>query len=167
MILKPKILTQPNIPVPLHGINPRTIKGATWWRRKRNEAYESTEYHCCACGKESSKLEAHEMWDFNFETGECIITEIVPLCHTCHNFIHSGRLSIVIGKEKTIFQVKAILEHGFKILSKNNLKCYSFTYEFAKTLGCNMYDVKPYYINYNPNVNFYLLFEEKKYSKEF
>jgi hypothetical protein len=30
-----------------------------------------------------------------------------------------------------------------------------------------MYGIKPYYIKYNPNVNFYLLFEDKKYSKEF
>ena len=56
-----------------------------------------------------------------------------------------------MGKEKTRQEVIDILEHGFKILSENNLKCFPFTKELANELGCNTYGVLQYSIkNYNP-----------------
>lgn len=75
---------------------------------------------------ETGRLEAHEMWEFDYENGVGTVTDIVPLCHYCHNFIHSGRLCMVMGEEKTRDEVRAILEHGFKILAENNLKAFSF-----------------------------------------
>jgi len=47
---KPEILLHPNIPKPLHGINPRTIKGQEWWDEKRQVAYKENNYCCWACG---------------------------------------------------------------------------------------------------------------------
>lgn len=118
-VLKPEILCHPHIPKPLHGVAPRAIKGQTWWDKTRQEAYRSTDYHCVACGvhkheaKKHKWLEAHEFWNIDYNTGVCEVKSIEPLCHYCHNFIHSGRLSMIVGKEKSKQEVIDILEHGF------------------------------------------------------
>lgn len=158
VIAKPEILAMPNIPKPLHGIAPREIMGKEWWNAERQRVYASTNYHCIACGVEKTKakkhqwLEAHEFWHINYQTGICTIASIEPLCHYCHNFIHSGRLSLIVGTEKSEEEAKEILEHGFKILGKHGLKCFPFTLEFGISLGCNTHGVKPYKLKVNPNL---------------
>lgn len=148
--LKPSILCHPNIPKPMHGLNPRIIMGKEWWDVERQKVYASTNYHCVACGvpkidaKKHKWLEAHEFWHIDYNTGICEITSIEPLCHYCHNFIHSGRLRMILGKEKSENEVKEILEHGLAILAQHKLKCFPYTLELAQNLDCNTYKVKSY-----------------------
>jgi hypothetical protein len=148
--LQPEILSHPNIPKPLHGINPRTIMGQKWWDKTRKEVYASTDYHCIACGvhKDDAKgkkwLEAHEYWDVDYKKGTATVSKIVPLCHYCHNFIHTGRLSMIIDKEKSKQEAIDILEHGFAILRDNKLKCFPVTLELAKEIGAKRFGVKAY-----------------------
>ncbi len=125
IITNPKLLQHPNIPKPLHGLSPRAIKGKEWWDKKRQEVYKSTNYHCKACGVHKSQakyhkwLEAHEDYTIDYEKGTMEIKDIVPLCHSCHNFIHSGRLFTV---EDDLDKVAQILERGFNILNENGLE---------------------------------------------
>ncbi len=148
--LRPDILCHPHIPKPLHGVNPRSIMGQQWWDEERKKAYASTDYHCIACGvhksaaKKHKWLEAHEFWSIDYKSGICEISEIVPLCHYCHNFIHSGRLSVIAGDKIAMSEAKEILEHGMEILSKNGLKCFPFTLSLAKGIGCRTFGVEPY-----------------------
>ena len=141
--MKPEILTQPNIPKPLHGLAPRTIMGQEWWDTERQKAYASTDYHCVACGVPKSEakkfhwLEAHEYWKFDYRKGTAEVISIEPLCHYCHNFIHSGRLAMIMGKEKSVEEAEDILEHGFKLLAENKLQCFPFTLDLAKSIGAN------------------------------
>jgi len=134
---RPQLLQHPNIPKPLHGLAPRVIKGQEWWDKVRQEAYASTKYHCLACGIHKTKakyhqwLEAHEDYTFNLRTGEVKVKQIIPLCHSCHNFIHSGRLSVTAEKDKII----DILKHGFKILEDNNLDVSVATHIIAEQIG--------------------------------
>jgi hypothetical protein len=150
MILKPEILTHPHIPKPMHGLSPRTIMGLDWWYSIRKEVYARYNYHCIACGVSQTEaklhhwLEAHEFWHIDYETGICEITSIEPLCHYCHNFIHSGRMAIILGKEKSKEKIVKILEHGFRILAKNKLKCFPFTLNFAESLCANTCGVDAY-----------------------
>ena len=176
LVLKPEILTHPNIPKPLHGVAPREIMGKIWWDNERNRAYESTGYRCIACGVHKSEaigpkwLEAHEYWDINYQTGICIIKGIYPLCHYCHNFIHSSRLKSICGKQKTREEVVAILEHGFGILSKNKLKCFYGTYHLARNLEAETFNVEPYESEVNPRLkwgDFKLIWEGKEYGSTF
>ncbi len=176
MKLRPEILTHPNIPKPLHGMNPRTILGKEWWDKTRQEAYASTNYHCCACGVHKSEakkhkwLEAHEYWDINYMTGICEVKDIVPLCHYCHNFIHSGRLSMIAGESKSIKEVKDILKHGFKILKENNLECFRTTQRLAKQLNVGRDGVKAYKLKINNDLkwsDFVLILEGKEYRSKF
>lgn len=148
-VLKPDILTHPNIPKPLHEVNPRNIMGKEKWDIVRQEVYKASDYHCVACGvakadaKAHQWLEAHEYYSIDYENGRVEIDSLQPLCHYCHNFIHSGRLAMIIGKEKTEQEVIDILEHGFKVLADNKLKCFPFTLQFAKSLGADTHGIKP------------------------
>jgi len=147
---KPEILMHPNIPKPLHEVNPRSIMGQDKWDILRQEVYKSTDYHCIACGVPKSEaklhqwLEAHEYYDIDYKKGRVKIKSIEPLCHYCHNFIHSGRMAMIIGKEKTEEEVIEILEHGFKVLADSKLECFSFTWHLATKLGAKTYNVEPY-----------------------
>ena len=174
---KPQILCQPNVPKPLHGLNPRTIKGQEWWDIKRQQVYQATDYHCIACGvhKEQAKklnwLEAHEFWETDYQTGQCTIVDYVPLCHYCHNFIHSGRLLMLLDSQKiTKQEVIDILEHGFRILYDNNLNCFFGTKLLAEKIGAETLGVEASNIDYNKNLvwsDFHLVFEGEKYFSNF
>jgi hypothetical protein len=104
--LRPEVLLMPNIPKPLHGVNPRTIMGKQWWDIKRNEAYASTNYHCISCGIHKfddfnyglPRLDAHELYSFDYDNFSCCFLDIVPLCTICHDGIHTGRISSLFDK---------------------------------------------------------------------
>lgn len=130
IITRPELLTHPNIPKPLHGLAPREVKGRTWWDKVRKEAYAEKGHHCWACGKHAKTeekwnkpfLEAHENYFINYEEGYMEITEITALCHLCHAFIHSGRLSALFDTDQMpIPKAEYILKRGFKLLKDNNL----------------------------------------------
>ena len=125
----PEYLTHPNIPKPLHGVNPRSVLGKEWWDTHRQEAYAKNNYCCWACGVHKTEakyhqwLEAHESYDFNYRLGRANLKEIIALCHSCHNFIHSGRLQMLVNKgEYSAEKQDDILRHGYSVLSEANLK---------------------------------------------
>lgn len=123
MKLRPELLLHPNIPKPLHGISPREILGKEWWDIQRQKAYKLLDYHCHACGIHKSKakyhkwLEGHEFYNINYSTGKMKLLEIVALCHSCHNYIHDGRLRMLLRDDK-ISQEKYddIINHGDTII---------------------------------------------------
>lgn len=149
-VIAPEVLMHPNIPKPLHGVNPRTIMGQAAWDVLRREVYAENNYHCVACGVAKTKaqkhkwLEAHEYYDIDYRTGRVTIKKIIALCHFCHNFIHSGRLTMICGKEKSEKECIAILEHGFRVLKENDLLCFPVTMELAEALGAETYGVQAY-----------------------
>jgi hypothetical protein len=117
-----------NIPKPLHGVAPRVILGSAWWDKTRKEAYRSTFYHCIACGvyKHQARfrkwLEGHELYTVDYLIGRSYYLETVPLCHCCHNYIHSGRLqSLLEQNEISIKKYVAIQQHGDAVLEQAGL----------------------------------------------
>jgi hypothetical protein len=138
--LRPDILCHPNIPKPLHGRNPRTIMGKKWWDDTRFQAQREWGFRCAACGVHKTKakihkwLEGHEFFDMDFKTGRCEVKEIVPLCHYCHNFIHSGRPWKI--NTKTAEEKRDIIRHGFNVLQKADIfECSEATWEVARLLN--------------------------------
>lgn len=124
----PSILCHPNIPKPLHGINPRTIYGQIWWDTQRRKAYEAAGLCCEACGvhKYDAKLhkwlEAHEFYEYDMRNGRLTFLKLVALCHYCHNFIHSGRLQILRDTDQiTAATYSAITKHGMDLLKTAGL----------------------------------------------
>jgi len=126
---RPEILLHPNIPKPMHGLAPRVVLGQKWWDAQRRIAYAKTEYCCAACGVYTAEakyfpwLEAHELYNINYDTGKMTFLEVVALCHSCHNYIHDGRMQILVLKcEMLSTKRKAILRHGKKILKAAGLR---------------------------------------------
>lgn len=116
----PSILFTPRVPMPLHFQNPRSILtkiDEDWWNRTRRKVYEAQDLHCACCGVHQkdqigwvkNQLDAHELYEINYETGEVKLKSIVPLCKACHNGIHFGRLTAQFesGKiqPKTYYQI--------------------------------------------------------------
>lgn len=126
---RPEILTHPQIPPPLHGLAPRTVKGKKWWDQQRQIAYAKHDFHCHACGVPKSQaryrkiLEAHESYKIDWAVGRVELEEIVALCHSCHNFIHRGLMEVLveIGKMPK-HKMSEILRHGDRILQEANLR---------------------------------------------
>jgi len=123
----PSILLHPNIPKPLHTVNPRSILGKEWWDKTRSKAYKEQSYHCHACGhlgdrQKGDFLEAHEHYDVNYATGRIVLVKVVALCKKCHLHIHSGLCEILLEKgDITQREHDEIIQHGFNLLLKNGL----------------------------------------------
>lgn len=127
-MIKPEILLHPNIPKPLHGLAPRTILGEEWWNEERQKAYAQNNYHCWACGvhkldaKYHRWLEAHEYYEIDYPKGTMTFVETVALCHSCHNYIHCGRLQKLFDRGEISYEkFRDILRHGDNILAANKL----------------------------------------------
>ena len=120
----PSILLHPQIPKPLHLLNPRTILGKGWWDKVRKEAYWRHGFRCHACSipgdeaKYRAGLEGHEMFDIDYVSGKVEFIEVVALCYSCHNYIHKGRLSYLLDAGKISGELFSyVLTRGNEILS--------------------------------------------------
>lgn len=173
--LKPEILMHSNIPKPLHEVNPRNIMGKFKWDKVRQEVYKAAGYCCVACGVEKALakghpwLEAHEFYRVDYIRGKVYIESLEALCHYCHNFIHSGRLSMIMGEQKEREEVIEILEHGFKILADAGLKANPVAVRLADEVGANKFGVKAYemVISNVPWGDWRLVWEGKEYSPKY
>lgn len=124
----PSLLLHPNIPLPLHGTNPRTILGENWWNKERRATYKASSHHCQACGVHASEaksrqwMEAHETYTINYKTGRMVYRGAVSLCHYCHAYLHGGRL-IWLLETGQIHHAKycSILQHGDRVLATAGL----------------------------------------------
>ena len=118
----PNILLAPPIPLPLHTVNPRNIKGEEWWDTVRHKAYEYNEGCCWCCGQHGGRLEAHEIYELDEETYCMTLKAIVALCYKCHMFIHRGfvHTQVVAGKITTKEQ-REIIDHGITLLNKGKI----------------------------------------------
>ena len=142
MGVNPSLLLHPNIPKPLHGLAPRKILGDDWWEKQRQLAYAHNDYHCWACGvhKRDAKyhkwLEAHEIYDVNYTIGRVKFEGVCALCHSCHNFIHSGRLSVLYQRgEIEKIKIMDILVHGFEVLKTARLNMNPFALRVMKEIN--------------------------------
>ena len=118
----PYLLMHPNIPKPLHGMPPRTLKDRKWW--EKTKATAKAKFNACwSCGVSPNQakfrkwLEAHECFSIDFNTGATEYTGTAALCHYCHQFIHDGRLFILLQKGEISEQYYlSILAHGNSLL---------------------------------------------------
>lgn len=120
---RPDLLQHGNIPKPLHTVAPRNILGQEWWNHQRRRAYRVNNHCCWACGVHKSQaafhqwLEAHEIYDTNWKQGRAVYLGCCALCHSCHGYIHSGRLRMLRDERKiTKSKYRQIRQHGKRVL---------------------------------------------------
>jgi hypothetical protein len=119
------LLLHGNIPQPLHTVTPRSILGQDWWDKERREAYAENNFCCWACGVHKTQanyhqwLEGHEMYSIDWKKGVSVYTGACALCHSCHNYVHSGRLRMLADKgEITKAKYRDIMRHGNAIVGE-------------------------------------------------
>lgn len=138
---RPELLTHPNIPRAVHGLNPRTVKEHEWWNKVRREAYAKNNGCCWACGQ-FGPMEAHECYNIYYYAAIIELKEVVALCRDCHNFIHSGRMRMLVRDGKmSLRQASTILITRLMILKENNLKPFYGT----KAVYYNLVEGLPFY----------------------
>ncbi len=69
------------------------------WDILRKKAYARAGGKCMICGAPSSRLEAHEQWEYDDEKCVQKLHNIIAVCRACHEVIHIGRTQLK-GKEK-------------------------------------------------------------------
>lgn len=91
------------------------------WDKIRKKAYALAGGKCMICGALSSRLDAHEQWEYDDEKGVQKLVNVVAVCRACHEVIHIGRTQLM-GREREA--------------SEHFMKVNGCTYaEYRKALG--------------------------------
>lgn len=163
------IIAMPNIPTPIHGLAPRTVLGSGVWNHMRKRCYYMADYKSQISGIELDKSDsqrvpnAHELYSYNYITGEALFVRAVCISPLEHNFIHSGRMLTMYKKGNPLMPKQYVLkclENGFKIIKEWNdanpdkrpLRAYYTIIEYAMAPGIaeevreliDKYDIKFY-----------------------
>ena len=69
------------------------------WDKIRKNAYARAGGRCMICGAPTSRLEAHEQWEYDDEKGVQRLKNVVAVCRPCHEVIHIGRTQLM-GRER-------------------------------------------------------------------
>lgn len=120
---RPQILAGDPLPLPIHGLAPRTLLSTEWWDAVRFNAYRSTNYHCIACSTRRGAadwckvLHGHEVYEVDYLLGRVTYVETVPLCPRCHMFCHPGYLNIKYQQGLIPYtEYATIIAHGQTVL---------------------------------------------------
>ena len=123
-----EILTQTVLPKSIHGISPRKIMGDAEWNKIKKEKQKIANHHCMCCGeyvshKPGDYLECHEIYNINIEKKECELKDVVCICHKCHEYIHLGRLQMLLKEGKITHEYYLeIFNRGNNLLKSFGLK---------------------------------------------
>lgn len=121
------LIAMPNIPRPLHGVNPRTLLGPSTWNRMRKFCYSHAHDTCEICGRKPDNLRnrhGHEVYEIDYAHGTAKFVKVFCLCSVCHlACIHTGRALTLWKKGNPLYPTEFLLlgaEHAFKIISEYN-----------------------------------------------
>lgn len=115
----PRILLDCGPPRALYKVNPRLLLGKEIWDLLRKQAYGDYGHCCAACGKNNTRLEAHELYVINKKINKMYLKDIVPLCNLCHSFVHQElHRTMLKNREITTDFVTMVLNHGKAVLKK-------------------------------------------------
>ena len=86
------------VPDSVWGSNLRSILSKAQWDVVRKEAYARANGKCMICGRETTRLEAHEKWSYDLKTETQKLEDVIAICKACHETIHIGRTQL-LGRE--------------------------------------------------------------------
>lgn len=118
-----RILTQPNIPYPMHSMAPRTVLSGSTWDFMRKKCYMDADYKCELCGGDH-RINAHELYSIDYATQQATFVRCICLDQTCHQYgIHTGRALTLYKQGHPLYTAERLLEgaeHTFIIISSWN-----------------------------------------------
>jgi len=129
---KVRVLTQPIVPVILHGLNPRNLMKSSEWDKLKKQYREKANHHCMICQRYVSHsrgdwLELHEVYEYDYENLIQKIVDFVSICKECHMFIHLGRTEALVSEGKItsakfmdILNIGMFLLQSFDLLNEKN-----------------------------------------------
>lgn len=140
------LIAMPNIPRPLHGVNPRTLLGAATWNHMRKFCYNQANDTCEICGYKPDNphhRHGHEVYEIDYAKGTAKFVRVFCVCSLCHlACIHTGRALTLWKKQNPLYPTEFLLggaEHAFKIISEYNrdnpkadLRAYSTFLDYLK-----------------------------------
>lgn len=89
--------------------NVRSAVSQEQWDILRRDCYEKAGHVCEICGQTGlmqgyrHKVEAHEVWSYDFTINKQKLVRLISLCVRCHMAKHIGR-AFAIGKQAEVFQ---------------------------------------------------------------
>lgn len=122
-----EVLTQPIVPIALHGVNPRTIMGNIEWGKRKKEWQAKANHHCMICGryiahKPGDWMALHERYEYDLDRLIQKFTGYIILCEDCHNYIHQGRMQILVNQGALKpEEYERVIEHGDRLLKEAGL----------------------------------------------
>lgn len=128
-LLQPKAL-----PTTVHYQNLRKLLPKSVWDKIRNQVYESANHQCELCGVKR-RLEAHEIWNFDFNHKTQTLQNIVALCSNCHRIQHANLLKL--HSDKGIVDIEKVVKH-FNNLSNERITTSEFLSRVQKF--CEKYE---------------------------
>ena len=75
--------------------NLRSILTAKQWDFLKKDAKIRANNKCMICGRQTTRLEAHEKWEYDEQNCVQKLVDIVSVCKDCHSVIHIGRTQLL------------------------------------------------------------------------
>jgi hypothetical protein len=135
------------------------------WDKIRKIVYKRAGYicECCKvnCIESKIPIEAHERWNYDYDTKIQKLVRIIALCKKCHQSTHLG-FAKINGKEKEAlehlklvrnFDLEQLREHvdvSYAIWSEKNQHSWNLDLDLITLNGYNI--VKPVYIQDRINI---------------
>lgn len=74
--------------------NLRSVLKKSEWEYIKVKVKQKSGGKCSICGKETSLLDAHEVWEYDEEKGVQKLKDVIAVCKDCHSVIHIGFTSL-------------------------------------------------------------------------
>ena len=84
------------------------------WDRIRKQTYADYQHRCGICGDES-KLNCHEIWEYDDKNHIQKLVGFIALCDYCHHVKHIGLADILAKRGELDYQ--KVVEHFMKVNS--------------------------------------------------
>lgn len=118
--MKPEILVSPELPPALRNLRPQDVIGKTGWAKLRKGVLRANQCAACGIDKEDTKrgkFEVHNVYKVSWDDRVAEFVGAVPLCRTCYNFTHLGKLIADYRRGTApIGYLEYVIRHGFRVL---------------------------------------------------
>lgn len=100
--------------------NLRSILTAKGWNTVRQPILRRAGGSCEICKAKSGRLECHEVWNYDDDTGVQSLVDVVAICKRCHQVKHFGFTMTLV--DKGVVKMDQVIDH------------------FRRVNGCSGYD---------------------------